>query len=70
MPEMETVKVLDNDLNCLVCGHNEFWQREAKLNSTAAELFGLAWANTSAACVVCANCGYIHWFHPGELPEA
>ncbi len=68
-PELQTFKVLGNDLNCLVCGSDTFWQREAKLNTGTAEFFGIAWANTSAACVVCANCGFIHWFHPGEIQE-
>jgi len=68
-PELQNVKVLGNDLKCAVCGHNEFWQREAQLNTGLAELFGLAWANTSAACVICGNCGFIHWFHPGQLQE-
>ena len=68
-PEIETVQVLGKDLACLICSHNEFWQREAQLNTGAAELFGLAWANTSAACVICAECGFIHWFHPGQIEK-
>jgi hypothetical protein len=68
-PELQTFKVLGNDLNCLVCGGDTFWQREAKLNTGTAEFFGIAWANTSVACIVCANSGFIHWFHPGEIQE-
>ena len=65
-PEFETMKVLGKDLYCLVCDNDTFWQREAKLNTGTG---GFAWADTSGACVICSNCGFIHWFHPGQIRQ-
>jgi predicted nucleic-acid-binding Zn-ribbon protein len=62
--EPETAIVDGKPLECLVCRHDRFWNREAQLHTMLATLFGLDWANQSATCVVCANCGYIHWFLP------
>ncbi len=47
---------------CLVCGANEFFDREVKLNSSWAEGFGLGWANKSATGLICTTCGYVHEF--------
>jgi hypothetical protein len=52
----------DKPLHCLVCNHDRFYSRDAQLNTAGAELLGFAWANQSATCYVCAECGYIHWF--------
>jgi predicted nucleic-acid-binding Zn-ribbon protein len=49
-------------LECLVCGNRNFRQRLAQLNTAGATFLGLDWANQSAHCFVCAECGYIHWF--------
>jgi hypothetical protein len=62
--EPVSVEVQGRELKCLVCAHDEFWKREAKLNTTAASLFNLEWASASGTCYVCAKCGYIHWFLP------
>jgi hypothetical protein len=64
-PEPDTVEIAANggrSLKCLVCGHDRFWQREAQLNTAGMTFLGLDWANASGICVVCANCGFIHWF--------
>jgi hypothetical protein len=58
------VEVQGRELKCLVCANDGFWKREAQLNTTAASLFNLEWANASGTCYVCAKCGYIHWFLP------
>lgn len=60
----ETVEILGKELRCQICGHNEFWKREAQLNTAAATFFGFDWANPSATCVICGKCGYIYWFFP------
>jgi len=52
------------DLRCTICSHDLFFERRAQLNTAAASFFNFDWANTSARCVVCANCGYIRWFLP------
>jgi hypothetical protein len=62
--EAETVEIAGQPLKCLVCGHDRFNQREAQLNTAAATFFNFDWANASGLCVVCDNCGYIHWFLP------
>jgi hypothetical protein len=56
------VTVHDRPLRCLVCGADEFWDREVKLNSTGLELFDLGWANRSALGLICATCGFVHEF--------
>jgi len=60
--EPVNVKNEDGVLKCLVCGHDEFFKREAQLNSKVSELLGMAWTDKSAVCYVCKQCGYIHWF--------
>jgi hypothetical protein len=54
--------VYDRPLKCVVCGGEEFWDREVKLNTTGMEFFDLGWANRSALGVICARCGFIHQF--------
>ncbi|MBM3879835.1 MAG: hypothetical protein FJ387_08965 [Verrucomicrobia bacterium] len=58
------VEIQGRPLKCLLCGHTEFWKREAQLNTTGATLLGLDWANELGSCYVCAQCRYIHWFLP------
>jgi len=62
--EPETATVVGKAFNCLACGNAGFWRREAQLHTMLATFFRLEWANQSAICLVCANCGYIHWFLP------
>lgn len=62
--EPETIIVRGQPLECHVCRHEHFWTREAQLNTAAATFFNMDWANESAVCIVCDNCGYIHWFMP------
>ena len=51
-------------LTCQFCGYDQFEGRQAQLNTAAASFFGFDWANASAECYVCSQCGYIHWFLP------
>lgn len=60
--EPETATVLGKPFECIVCHHDRFREREALLNTALATLFKMDWANESAMCMVCANCGYVHWF--------
>jgi len=62
--EPETVEVNGVKLVCQVCRHNKFWRTEGQLNTSLATFFKLDWTNISAVCLVCDNCGYIHWFLP------
>ncbi|MBI4674890.1 MAG: DNA-binding protein [Chloroflexi bacterium] len=67
--EPQQVEVLGKPLRCHVCGGQEFWQRQAQLNTSLATFFNLDWANPSATCAVCAHCGYIHWFAPLKIQK-
>jgi predicted nucleic-acid-binding Zn-ribbon protein len=62
--EAISVEIHGHVLKCLICGHEEFHKRQAQLNTAAASFFGFDWANRSALCYVCAQCGHIHWFLP------
>jgi hypothetical protein len=63
-PEAEEVVLEETAtaLRCLVCTHTRFWRRAGLLDTGVASFFGLEWANRRAVCVICENCGYIHWF--------
>jgi hypothetical protein len=63
-PQVQNYRVAGKELSCQICSYDKFWQREAQLNTAAATFFGFDWANKSAVCYVCGNCGYIHWFLP------
>lgn len=67
--EPERVEVLGKELRCQICGGAQFWQREGQLNTSLAEFLNFAWANPRATCVICAHCGYIHWFAPLKIPK-
>lgn len=55
-------EVAGRQVTCLVCGQGEFIDRPIQLNTAAAELFDLAWANRSATGLICTTCGYVHEF--------
>jgi predicted nucleic-acid-binding Zn-ribbon protein len=61
-PEPEERFIKDKPLHCLICSNNRFYAREAMLNTAAATFWEFDWANKSGACLVCSECGYIHWF--------
>jgi hypothetical protein len=56
------VTVGEKVLSCVVCGNNSFHERTSLLNSRSGELFGLAWADSSATNYICTTCGYVFWF--------
>ncbi len=62
--EPEPVQVAGLELHCEICKHDRFWRRQAQLNTAVATFFNFDWANPTAECFVCGNCGYIHWFLP------
>ncbi len=61
-PEVSTVDVLGHPLKCQVCGHDQFWRHEVLLNTRAFTFFDMEWMNREATCVICEQCGYVHWF--------
>ena len=51
-------------LRCEICKNTTFYRREGKIQTTALTFFDLDWMNASAECMVCSQCGYVHWFLP------
>ena len=51
-------------IRCEICRHTRFYERQAQLNTAVLSFFDLDWLNKSARCLVCEQCGYIHWFLP------
>ena len=49
-------------LACAVCGGTHFHERNSLLNTRAATLFNVSWANKEATNYICTQCGYIFWF--------
>jgi hypothetical protein len=62
--EPEEVKVPGKPIRCEICHYRRFWHRRAQLHTAVASFFDLEWAQPAADCIVCAQCGYIHWFLP------
>ena len=58
----EAVMVNGASLSCVICKHDTFFERRAQLHGPVATLFNLEWAAPTATCVVCSQCGYVHWF--------
>jgi len=59
----ETINVAGRPLTCPVCSGQQFWKKQAQLNTAVASFFNLDWANHSATCMVCDNCSHILWFY-------
>ncbi len=62
--EAGPLAILGNPMRCEICHHDQFYQREGKIQTTGMTFLDLDWLNQSATCVVCAQCGYVHWFLP------
>ena len=58
----EEVTLNERPLRCLVCLNGTFYRRRAQLHGPAATLFNLEWIGLTATCVICSECGYVHWF--------
>ncbi|MEO8649927.1 MAG: hypothetical protein ABI539_12240 [Acidobacteriota bacterium] len=64
---LEKKSSFDRQLICLVCGNETFWQREEIL--APASIFGATAGNPTATCMVCDECGFIHFFYPLNQPH-
>jgi hypothetical protein len=64
--------VAGHPLRCQVCDFTRFHRREAQL-TTGASAFGQDWTSPKAECLVCEQCGFVHWFvrprHVGAVAE-
>lgn len=58
------IQIAGVDLHCQICEHDRFFERKGQLNTRALTFFRLDWINPAACCLICANCGYVHWFLP------
>ena len=56
------VTVQGAKLACQVCGCDRFFLTKGQLNTAMASFFGVDWTNPTAACYVCDQCGFVHWF--------
>jgi hypothetical protein len=52
-------------LTCLVCGGSRFYKRDILMNTPGLTFLNLDWANATATCRICGDCGNILWFAKG-----
>ena len=60
-------QVAGNDLRCEICQHDRCFERRGQLNTAVASFFHFDWVYPTARCLICASCGYIHWFVPEKM---
>ena len=60
--EPSKVIILGRQLNCLVCGSEDFIHRRISLNSPLRVLMKLDWLKDASDVVVCDRCGHVHTF--------
>jgi predicted nucleic-acid-binding Zn-ribbon protein len=58
--EAREITIAGRHLRCQICDFTRFYSRESQLTNGAS--FGQDWANSKAECLVCEQCGYVHWF--------
>lgn len=56
------VHVGTKQLTCPFCEHDQFFQREIRLNTAGMSALGLDWLNQAAEGLVCAECGRVEMF--------
>jgi predicted nucleic-acid-binding Zn-ribbon protein len=49
-------------VRCPHCGNQEFFDRQAMLNSRIRTVFNIDWFDPTATILVCSECGRIEWF--------
>ena len=59
--EAREVTISGHRLRCQVCEFTRFHRREAQL-AAGGSAFGQDWTNSKAECLVCEQCGFVHWF--------
>jgi hypothetical protein len=62
--EPEPVSVHDRPLQCVVCRHDTFYRRQSQLPGRMATIFNVEWIAPVCDCVICSQCGHVHWFFP------
>ena len=61
-PTGERYSVAGRAVSCGHCGHDQFVEGRAQLNTAGMTFLNLDWANRSAATLTCTACGRIEWF--------
>jgi hypothetical protein len=64
--EPEAIEVYGKALRCLVCQNPTFYKRTAQLHGRMLTIFNVEWASPTCECMICSECGYIHWFVPSS----
>lgn len=60
------VEILGRPLLCIICQHDHFFRREVDWPTVAAAAFlGISLGAASGTYLICAACGYVHWFQSG-----
>ena len=54
--------LVDRLVHCPHCGHDEFAEGRAQLNTVGMSFLNLDCADRSATTLACAECGRIQWF--------
>jgi predicted nucleic-acid-binding Zn-ribbon protein len=61
--EEPTKYEIDNkQLICMFCKNETFHVRKEQLHSPTQSFFDVEWMGSTATCLVCSSCGYLHWF--------
>lgn len=50
-------------LHCKVCSQDHFHLRKGLISNPLQSWLDMEWMGRAAHCFVCAECGYVHWFH-------
>ena len=58
----ETVRIGENPLRCLACGHPEFHRRRIRIELALSTEMNPEWLPCPGHCFVCGQCGFIHGF--------
>ena len=58
-----TIEIAGRPLTCPICSGQQFWKKQAQLNTAMATFFNLDWANHTATCLICEGCSHILWFY-------
>jgi hypothetical protein len=53
-------------LKCPICSSDNFFHREAQLNTRVMTLLDLDWVNPRGDCYICEKCRHILWFYSEE----
>jgi hypothetical protein len=60
--EPETVDIEGRALVCQFCKDDTFWYRKAQLHGPMLSFLDVEWMSPTAMCLICSQCGYVHWF--------